>query len=94
MCEIGDMSLLRSLYIFVVALSINMTLLTELRIRNVTRLFYETASVGKILDKSRPPERCWRYPKSQLFPEHSIVYQNPDAMSILIPIDIMLKRVT
>ena len=29
-------------------------------------------SVGKILDKSRPPERRWRYPKPQLFSEISI----------------------
>ncbi len=33
---------------------------------------YETSLVGKILDKSRPPERRWRYPKPQLFPEISI----------------------
>ena len=41
----------------------DMALLTELRIRNVTRLFCQRSSVGKILDKSRPPERRWRYPK-------------------------------
>ena len=29
-------------------------------------------SVGKILDKSRPPECRWRYPKPQLFPDNSI----------------------
>ena len=29
-------------------------------------------SVGKILDKSRPPERRWGYPKPQRFPENSI----------------------
>ena len=28
--------------------------------------------MGKILDKSRPPERRWRYPKPQLFSEVSI----------------------
>ena len=28
--------------------------------------------MGKILDKSRPPEHRWRYPKPQLFSEVSI----------------------
>ena len=37
--------------------------------------FGSPTSVGKILDKSRPPERRWRYPKPQLFSEVSIEAQ-------------------
>ena len=44
------------------------------RIRRMLRIaiFGGPTLVGKILDKSRPPELRWRYPKPQLFPENSI----------------------